>query len=354
MLTTQDTTPSPKDQVIRAIRHQSPDYVPAWYSFFADETIDKYGDPLKSIMTCFQDDVIFAVLSTFPPMREMVNGWTDEWGCRWARSPEGVGALSFDSPLNNSWDHLEEYLTWDLPGLGKREDLLNRVNSARDMHPQLYLVATTFLGVFERLRALRGSENILLDPYHHPEKLVRLRDALAAEFTDQIFQIGQRGADAVLIADDFGTQDSLLLSPKQWRTFYKPMYNRLFSAIHDNGMDAWFHSCGNISTIVPDLVELGIDVLHPVQPSAMDIRSISEAFRGKVCFAGGIDVQTLLPFATPEEVANEIRHIIDVLDGPDGGFILAPTNSIMPDTPLENIQAMYQTAHEYGHRKRQK
>ena len=117
-------------------------------------------------------------------------------------------------------------------------------------------------------------------------------------------------------------------------------------------MHAWFHSCGHIRPIIPDLVDIGFDLLHPLQPSSMDLAEIARTFGGQICFGGGIDVQGLLPAAKPGEVADEIRRVIDLLDGPLGGYLMAPTNSIMPDTPLENIEIMYRTAREYGRAKR--
>jgi uroporphyrinogen decarboxylase len=240
-----------------------------------------------------------------------------------------------------------------LPELGKRTDLFDRVSAARTDNPDRYLVATTWLAVFERLRALRGAENVLLDLYLHPEELGILRDAVMEEFLDQIRGIATRGADAVLLADDFGTQTAMLLSPGHWRAFFRPCYERMFAEIHALDMRGWFHSCGNIRAIIPDLIEIGVDVLHPLQPSAMDLAEIRQTFGGQICFAGGVDVQALLPLADSEHVADEIRRLIDLLDGPRGGYIVAPTNSIMPDTPFDNIKAMCRAMREYGRQKRQ-
>jgi uroporphyrinogen decarboxylase len=343
---------SPRQQVVRAITHQDPDYVPAWYSFFATETRERYGERLTHLLDRYRDDVVFSVLSTFPPKSERPPGWVDEWGCAWNQSPDGVGSMAVDSPLYHSWDRLDWYLENALPGLGQMTHILDRVTKARADNPDRYLVGTTFLGVLERLRALRGTENLLTDLILQPVELATLRDALADEFAGQIRSIAARGADAVLIADDFGTQDSLILSPKHFREFFKPMYARLFAEIHEGGMHAWFHSCGCVRSIIPDLIEIDLDVLHPLQPPCLDLKEIAETFRGQVCFAGAVDVQELLVFGTPGEVEEELRWIIDLLDGPHGGFVLAPTNSIMPDTPFENLEAMCRTMYEYGHAKR--
>ena len=341
-----------KLQVIRAIEHGDPDYVPGWLDFFARETRERHGEALEALMDRHEDDVVVSVLSTFPPMAEMPQGWADEWACTWERSPDGVGAVSVGSPLHESWDRLSLYLEQGLPGLGQRADLLDRVTVAREENPDRYLVATTYLGVFERLRCLRGAENLLTDLYLHPEELATLRDAIAGENADQIRGVGARGADAVLLADDYGTQHAMLISPKHWRRFFRDCYAQLVHEIHAQGMHAWFHSCGHIRPIIPDLIEIGFDLLHPLQPSSMDLAEIAATFRGQICFGSGIDVQALLPVAEPEEVEREIRDLIDLLDGPHGGYVMAPTNSIMPETPLENIEAMVRAAEEYGRLKR--
>jgi uroporphyrinogen decarboxylase len=343
---------TPREEVFKAIEHRNPSYVPGWLSFFAGETRDRYGEALAALIDSHQDDVVVAVLSTFPPMAEMPPGWADEWSCAWNHSPDGVGAVSVDSPLSQSWERLSWYLEHGLPGLGQRTDLFDRVSAARDANPDRYLMATTYLAVFERLRCLRGAENLMTDFYLHPDELALLRDAIALEFAGQIRGIGARGADAVLLADDYGTQRAMLISPVHWRRFFRDCYAQLVDEIHNQGMHAWFHSCGHIRPIIPDLVDIGFDLLHPLQPSSMDLAEIARTFGGRICFGGGIDVQGLLPAAKPEEVAAEIRRVIDLLDGPLGGYLIAPTNSIMPDTPLENIEIMYRTAVEYGRAKR--
>jgi uroporphyrinogen-III decarboxylase len=343
-------TNSPRDQVIRAIEHRAPDYVPAWYDYFATEARQLYGDKLRHLIETYQDDVVFAVLSTFPPADQWPPGWTDEWGCTWERG--AVGAVSTSSPLHDSWDGLAAYLASGLPKLRQRDDLFQRVAETRARLPDRYLIATTWLAVFERLRSLRGAENILMDLYLHPRELETLRDAVAAEFVDQIRGSAAMGADAVLLADDWGTQAGMLIRPEQWRQFFFATYRDLVAEIHALEMHAWFHSCGQIRPIIPDLIAAGFDVLHPLQPSAMDLTEIAQSFRGQICFAGGIDVQDWLPLAGAAEVEREIMGLIDTLASSQGCYIVAPTNSIMPDTPWENIEAMCQTMYDYGHRVR--
>lgn len=342
--------PTPRDQVIRAIAGAKPDYVPAWYDYFASETRALYGNRLRGLVANYPDDVIFSVLSTFPPADQWPPGWTDEWGCTWERG--AVGAVSTDSPLYHSWERLPWYLDHGLPRLKERDDLFRRVSDARRSQPDRYLVATTWLAIFERHRSLRGAENALMDLYLFPQELRILRDAIVGEFIDQIRGSAAHGADAVLLADDWGTQASMLIRPDHWRQFYASAYRQLVDEIHSLDMHAWFHSCGQIRPIIPDLIQIGFDVIHPLQPSAMDLAEIGREFAGKICFAGGVDVQDWLPLGDPKQVAEQIRWLIDTLDGPAGGYIVAPTNSIMPDTPWENIETMCQTMWHYGREKR--
>jgi hypothetical protein len=341
---------TPRRQVIKAIKFESPAYVPAWYNYFASETRQQYGERLVELLRGYPDDVLFAVLSTFPPADQMPPGWTDEWGCSWMRG--AVGAVSVNSPLADSWDRLDWYLAEALPRLGERVDLLERVSAIKQTNPDQYLVATTWLAVFERLRALRGGENVLTDLYLYPNELARLRDGVADAFVAQIRGIAPQGAEAVLLADDWGTQHALLVRPDQWRRFFAPCYERLVDEIHALGMHAWFHSCGHVRPILADLIAIGFDVLHPLQPSALDVAEVAETFGGQICFAGGVDVQALLPLVHAEEVDRAIRQIIGTLARPAGGFIVAPTNSIMPDTPFENIETMCRAMWSYGRGRR--
>ncbi len=175
---------TPREEVFKAIEHRNPNYVPGWLNFFAGETRDRHGEALAALSDSHEDDVVVSVLSTFPPMAEMPPGWADEWACTWNHSPDGVGAVSVDSPLTQSWERLSWYLEHGLPGLGQRTDILDRVSDARVANPDRYLMATTYLAVFERLRCLRGAENLMTDFYLHPEELAVLRDAIAQEFAD--------------------------------------------------------------------------------------------------------------------------------------------------------------------------
>jgi uroporphyrinogen decarboxylase len=145
---------------------------------------------------------------------------------------------------------------------------------------------------------------------------------------------------------DYGTQNNLLISRGMFRRYFKDLYLRFYREIKRNfDVEIFFHSCGAVDALIPDLIEMGVTILNPIQVRAhgMEISSLKDRFGASLTFHGGIDIQHTLPFCTPEEVRREVRRTIDIL-GRDGGYILAPTHAIQPDAPVENIIAMYEEA----------
>jgi uroporphyrinogen-III decarboxylase len=141
----------------------------------------------------------------------------------------------------------------------------------------------------------------------------------------------------------------MLISPQFFREFFKPRYARLFSkwkAINPHVKIA-FHSDGNIYPIIPDLIEIGLDILNPVQPKSMDPARLKKAYGDHLTFWGTVDIQEVLPFGTPQDVANEVRLRLRTA-GKGGGLILSPAHNIQAEVPLQNILAFYETAKTYG------
>ena len=150
------------------------------------------------------------------------------------------------------------------------------------------------------------------------------------------------GLDAVRFGDDWGFQRSLIIQPATWRRIYKKRYQRVFRAAHDCGMVLMMHSCGRLEDIIPDLIEIGLDVLHPLQPEANDVARCQRDFGRDITFWGGLGSQSTLPNGTPEQVRREVRDRLDLFK--DGGYILAPAGAAPPETPAENIVAIAQEA----------
>ena len=142
-----------------------------------------------------------------------------------------------------------------------------------------------------------------------------------------------------MISDDLGTQKSLMMSPDTFRTFIKPYYVKIWGLARELGLDNWLHTCGNVNSIICDLVECGLNVLHPLQKHTMDWDEIARIWKGKIAFWVGMDVQDTLINGTPDAVRREVRVMRDTFDSPEGGFLYAAGNGIVRGTPLENIEA---------------
>ena len=156
--------------------------------------------------------------------------------------------------------------------------------------------------------------------------------------------------DVVYVADDLGAQNGPLFSPQMYRQLLKPRQKKLFETIkRGNEVKILYHTCGSVIEFIDDLVEVGVDILNPVQTSAagMDPKVLKERFGHKVCFWGGIDTQSILPFGTPDQVREEVKRCMDVL-APGGGFVVAAIHNIRPEVPPENIVAMIEAVHEFG------
>lgn len=205
-------------------------------------------------------------------------------------------------------------------------------------------------GCFDFARFMRGTEPFLVDLATAPEKAEVLLDKvndLAIAFFKKSVEVAGDQFDGVYLGDDFGTQQGLLMSPEMWRAFIRPRYEKLLAVIKAHGKSYAHHTCGGVRPIIPDLIDMGVDVLNPIQPLAagMDPRELGEEFAERIAFYGGIDEQRTLPHGSAGDVREEVRQRIRTL-GRRGGYIVAPSHAFQPDTPLRNVLAVYETVLE--------
>jgi uroporphyrinogen decarboxylase len=152
--------------------------------------------------------------------------------------------------------------------------------------------------------------------------------------------------DAFHFRDDWGTQQALMIRPALWRSFFKPAYARLFGLVRDAGKHVWFHSDGAIAAIVPDLIEIGVQVLNP-QVDAIGRIKLATLSAGRICVEADIDRQHILPYGTPEDVRAAVRADIRAFGGPKGGYI--GRGEAAGDVPLENLEALLDEVTSYNH-----
>jgi hypothetical protein len=212
-----------------------------------------------------------------------------------------------------------------------------------------YRVGHWWYWLFERLWSIRGMQNALCDFYENGDELHHLFRALT-DFYKTAVSRGkyELGLDAIWTSDDIGMQTSSFFSIDVFREFFKPYYKELIDHVHNLGMHFWLHACGNIKLFIPDLIEIGLDVLHPIQKYTMDEKEIAAKFGKGICIWGGMDVQRTIPYGTADEVRKEVRFMFDTYYRKDGRFMLTAGNGMTKDTPLESLIALLDEALNYG------
>ena len=351
--------PRTKDWVKDAVERRGAPRCPVRVRRLSYDLIVRHGDALADLFLAYPDDVALAQpyegsIGYRAPGTEPIDAlqvlteeaeWTDEWGTRWGHAAGGVGATPVAHPLDD-WDQLDEYLAHRVPDPRAPGRLDGALPSLKLHGPTKFFVGMTHLALFERLHCLRGMENTFEDLYVSPRETDRLLDVLTDYLVEIIRAWGQLpNVDVAFTTDDWGSQTALMISPEMWRRFFAARYRRLCDEAHRWNLKMMFHSCGSVAAIIGDLIDAGVDIIDPLQPETMDLSVVAREYGGKVCFAGGISDQRLAS-QTPAQVRDEVRRTIDTLGAPFGNaYIVGPSNMIMPDTPIENLEALFEACH---------
>jgi len=189
----------------------------------------------------------------------------------------------------------------------------------------------------------------LMDYYTNPAEVHRLYRAL----TDFYKRLMARGAgaldiDGIFTSDDLGTQTAPFFSPEIFDEFFAPYYRELIACAHELGMHFWLHCCGNVEPLIGRFVDLGLDVIHPIQKHAMDERRIADKYGRHICIWAGFDVQQIIPHGTPDDVRAEARFMIDTYYRPEGRLMLTAGNAIHDDCPIASLEALFDEWFTYG------
>ena len=208
--------------------------------------------------------------------------------------------------------------------------------------------------LFERHWQLRGMENALMDYYTDPEKVHILFRKLT-EFYKEVIIKGRKEykLDGIFVTDDLGMQTGPFFSPEIFDKFFSPYYREIVDTVHSLGMHFWLHSCGCIEPFLSRLIEVGVDVIHPIQKYTMDERAISKKYGGDICIWAGFDVQRIIPWGTAQGVRDEVKFMIDTYFRKNGGFMLASGNAIQSDCRIDSFIALHEEMYRYGTQKAQ-
>ena len=212
-------------------------------------------------------------------------------------------------------------------------------------NPDKFIVYYLAFSLYERSWVLAGMETVLMSMAADPEFVHSLLDRILEYNLVQIENACAAGVDAIWIGDDWGQQTGLIMGPAHWREFIKPRIKVMYDAVKARGKKVIIHCCGKVDEILPDLIEVGVDLFNPFQPEVMDVYQVKKQFGKEIAFWGGISTQQLLPFGTPDQVREEVKRLLDKI-GQDGGYIAAPAHSIPGDAKPENIAAMIEVLND--------
>ena len=351
----------PRERVEMALHHERPDRCPMQISF-TPEFADRLRQDMKiqgrrvhnphggghtyHVERALGEDMLLTSVGWANSYYMDDKPYIDEWGIGWAphpyQTPFGVGHYTeiVRHPLAD-----EEAISSDRPPDPHRPELYqDAAQVVRDFKDEYWIVGVTVTTIFETAWALRGLEQMMLDMLQDPDLADYILDIPYRYHLTAARKLMELGVDMIWTGDDVGSQQGMLISPATWRRYLKPrMANFIvqLKAINPNVKIA-YHSDGDISPIIPELIEIGVDVLNPIQPACMDPAEIGARYGDKLCFWGTIDEQYTLPFGSPAEVETEVLERLRTV-GCQGGLILAPTHNVQLDTPLENFWAMVNT-----------
>jgi uroporphyrinogen decarboxylase len=377
-----------RERVLAAIAHQEPDRVPisfgdpgfsgvfdapphGYRALCSYLGVTDYAEPVSSEddcgVVCNMDQRLIDRLrgdlrilvpgSSSAALRRADGASVDEWGIARHRVGPYWDVRDTESRLRDVTDpsEIDAHLDWPsttdpLIAAGKR----NEATAWRDAGYSVWAVAGYAQDIFHNYSYARGFSRWLEDMYENPAffhafagRILEWDIAYLETFLPPIADV----VDVVLLGEDMGTQLAPFMSPDMYRRFCKPYHARWAEAVRRlaPGTPIAMHSCGNVHPIIPDLIDLGVSILNPVQPRArmMEPWRLKRDFGRDLTFLGGFDIQDLLPNGTVQEIRDGAKDLIDTL-GPGGGFIFCPSHQVQPDVSPENVVAMYDAAFEFG------
>jgi uroporphyrinogen decarboxylase len=356
-----------RDRVLVALNHEGPDRCPMQISFtpeFASRLKDDLGlsdvdmhNPHGGGNTyvlerTLDEDLLLTSVGwansyyATDALSEDGVHYTDEWGIEWKNVAYETrfGTGHYTEIVGHPLADDKAVDSYQPPDPHRPELYVEAERVIREYKDEYWIVGVTVCTVFETAWALRGLSRTMMDLTLNPDLVDRLFDIPFSYHLTAAKKLVEMGVDMIWIGDDMGAQDRMLISPDTWRRFLKPRMATFIATLKNLNPDVKvaYHSDGNIRPIIPDLIEIGLDVLNPVQPRSMSPEELKKEYGDRLCFWGSIDEQYTLPLGTPAEVEEEVLTRLKTL-GKNGGLIIGPTHHVQLDTPLENFWAMVNT-----------
>ena len=328
---------TPRDRVWHAIRHEQPDAVP----YQINTTIPARAKLEAHFGTKQLDDLLGNHISRYKSRLEYESlpepgMFLDEWGVVWNKTVDKDLGVPANRVLPER--DLAPLLPPD-PLDPRRYAGLPSFFAANANRFRLFSVS---FSLFERAWTLRGMEVLMTDMVEAPEFVEALLDRIFEWNMAVLDEMLKHPFDGVLFGDDWGQQRGLMFGPRRWRQLIKPRVSAMYRKVADAGRAVCIHSCGKVQDLFPELIDIGLQVFNPFQPEVMDLREMKARYGDRLTFYGGVSIQQLLPFGSPQQVRDVVRRLMNDL-GAGGGFIIAPSHEMPGDIPLENMLAFIET-----------
>jgi uroporphyrinogen decarboxylase len=326
---------SRRERTLTAISHRQPDLTPYAIEFTStqlEQTCVGYGMDEKAF-EAYLGNHCKKVSFNIGGRSEQAGFFTDEFGVVWDRTGAdkdiGVPVTELVRPGDDSYTYPE-------PDLDAMSLAVDRAMTLRGDAVLFGKIGTTY---FERAWSLTGFQNMLMYMAMDEGFVRGVLDRVLAYNLRIIDAAIDTGIDGFYFGDDYGQQSGLLMSPEMWRRFFKEGWAEMFASIKSRDKLVALHSCGNITELLPEFIDIGLDIYQTVQPEVYDLRKLKADFGDRLCFWGGVSTQRDLPFDKPETLRRKIDETKAVL-GESGGYIAGPTHRLPPDIPFENVRTL--------------
>ncbi|MGA3218109.1 MAG: uroporphyrinogen decarboxylase family protein [Acidimicrobiales bacterium] len=347
-----------RDRVAEALSHSEPDRCP-WQASFTPEFARRLrtelhlggagahnphggGNPYD-LEVAFDQDVLITSVGWANSYYGQGDEYVDEWGVGWQSvaytTPYGVG--HYTEPRGHPLADAGALAYYQPPDPTRPELYADAQRLIAEHGDEYWIVGSAVTTIFETAWAMRGLEQLMIDFIEDPDLADAILDIPYQYHLAAAETLAGMGVDMIWLGDDVGQQQGMLISPRHWRRFLKPRLANIINRVKsvNPALKVAYHTDGCVYAIIPELIEIGLDVLNPVQPAAMDPARLKREYGRELCFWGSIDEQHTMPFGRPDEVRREVEERVKTV-GQDGGLILAPTHHLQLDTPLENFWAL--------------
>jgi uroporphyrinogen decarboxylase len=354
----------PKNRVLITLEHKEPDRVPLDECFRLDlwkalriflgvkhnyHVMEKLGIDIYNVYMNpsikFTEKAITLSMMPWNPVIPIEGGlFKDEWGTIYKLGATRDFFHIVKTPLHDV-DSLDKYEFPDVNADGRFDEAErltkkfgNKFAIAAYMQMTLFEIAAHYL---------RGFNNFIRDLYVNPSFVNALLDKILQFRIEEGKRFVEMGVDIIKLGDDLGAQTGMMINPNIYRKYFKPRMKILINKLKKRGVYIFYHSDGDIRQIIPDLIDIGVDILNPIQPECMDPGEVKRLYGDKLTLHGTISVQETLPFGSKKDVIKEVKKRIEECSY-GGGLIIAPSNRITPDVPIENVLTLYSAAIRYG------